>query len=163
VAGFNLASMMDSDRSETLHKLVSARAVERALDPPVFNARLRVQSVYTITVGAIAFVFALMLQLLFRKQDRPHGAHLVFAVHFVSFMYLLTVLAGFGRRTGLSVDVSASVGYALILPYLFFGLKRVYAESTRAILSKAAVLLLLTTFLNYVANVAAIRVTLALV
>ena len=45
----------------TLSSLVSARAAARGLDPPLFNARfdVRVQSVYTITLGAAAVVFAL--------------------------------------------------------------------------------------------------------
>jgi hypothetical protein len=65
VAGFGLASMLDSDRSGTLSRLVSARAAERGLDLPLFEARfdVRVQSVYTITLGAAAILFALMLQL----------------------------------------------------------------------------------------------------
>lgn len=165
VAGFTLASLIEADRSGTLKGLVSARAAERGLEPLEVKARfdVRVQSVYTITFGAIAFVFGLLLQLLYLKQDRPYGAHLVFAMHFVSFMYLLAVLAGVGRRLGLSTDVAAAIGYALILPYLYFALKRVYTESTRATLLKTATLVVLTVLLNFVANFGAIRATLALV
>jgi hypothetical protein len=76
-AGFTLASMLEADQSGTLSRLASARAAERGLAPPLFNARfdVRVQSVYTITLGAVAVVFALLLQGLFRKQRRPYGAH----------------------------------------------------------------------------------------
>ena len=165
VAGFGLASMLDSDRSGTLSRLVSARAAERGLDLPLFEARfdVRVQSVYTITLGAAAILFALMLQLLYRKQDWPYGAHLVFALHFISFMYLLTIAAGASRRLGLSTDAAASAGYVVILPYLILALKRVYLESTGVTLLKAAALLLLTIVLNGLASFAAIRLTLALV
>ena len=77
VAGLKLVSMLDSDASGDLSRLVSARAAERGLDRPLFNARfdVRVQSVFTITLGVAAIVFALMLQLLFLKKDRPYGAH----------------------------------------------------------------------------------------
>jgi hypothetical protein len=81
-------SPIDADRSGTLSPLVSARIAQRGLDAPLFNARfdLRVQSVYTIALGTVAIVFALMLQLLFRRACRPYGAHLIFALHYVSFM-----------------------------------------------------------------------------
>ena len=61
VAGFRLASMLDADPSGALSSLVSARAAERSLNRPLFDARfdVRAQSVYTITLGAAALVFAL--------------------------------------------------------------------------------------------------------
>ena len=73
-AGFTLASMLDADQSGTLRRLASARAADRGLDPPLFNARfdIRVQSVYTITLGAAAVVIALLLQGLFRKHRPSH-------------------------------------------------------------------------------------------
>ena len=164
-AGFNLASLIEADQSGTLSKLVSAREADGGLAPPLFNARfdVRVQSVYTITLGAAAVVFALLLQWLFRKQRRPYGAHLIFALHYVAFMYLVTIAAGVSRTIGLSVDVAAAAGYALIVPYLILALKRVYAEPTGLVLLKAAALLLLTVVLNNLASFAAIRMTLALV
>src|SRR5262245_18933809 len=124
-AGFTLASMRDADQSGTLSRLASARAADRGLAPPLFNARfdVRVQSVYTIALGAAAVVFALLLQWLFRNQRRPYGAHLVFALHYIAFIYLLTIAAGVSRTIGVSVDVAAAAGYAVILPYLILALK----------------------------------------
>ena len=165
VAGFSLAALLEADRSGTVARLVSARAAERALDRPLLATRfdLRVQTVYTVAVGVIAVLFAMMLQVIFRKQHRPFGAHLVFALHFVSFMYLLTVVAGASRTIGLSADVAATAAYALLTPYLIVALKRVYAESIGVILLKALALLAFTTVLNNLASVVAIRLTLALV
>ena len=165
VAGFTLASMLDGDQSGVLRQLVSARAAARHLDPSYFNARfdIRVQSVYTVTLGVASIVFALMLQALFRKPRQPFGAHLVFAMHYVSFMYLVTIAAGLTRRAGVSIDIAALGGYALILPYLILALRRVYAEPGAAIAWKGAVLILLTTALNNLASFAAIRVTMRMV
>jgi len=78
-------------------------------------------------------------------------------------MYLVTVAAGFSRRAGLSVDLAALGGYAIILPYLLLALKRVYAEPVAALAWKGAVAILLTIALNNAASSVAIRVTLALV
>ena len=88
---------------------------------------------------------------------------MVLALHYVAFMYLLTIAAGLSRTIGLSVDVAASAGYAVILAYLILALNRVYSESTGVILLKTVPLLLLTILLNNFASFVAIRITLALV
>jgi hypothetical protein len=164
LAGFNLASLIESDRSGTVGRLAAARVADNDPQRPLFNARFdaRVQSVYTIAVGIEALVLAVMLQLLFRKQHWPYGAHLVFALHFVAFMYLLTIGAGAAHRLGMSTDFAATVGYAFLLPYLVVALKRVYAEPIDVILLKAGALTLLVVSLNGLANFVAIRLTLAL-
>jgi len=153
LAGFNLASMLDADQSGALVNMVSARVAERGLERPLFNARfdVRVQSVFTIALGAAAIVFALILQLLFRRKNRPYGAHLIFALH-ISFIYLVTVAAGASRRIGVSVDESVIAGYLLLAPYLTLALKRVYPESIGMILLKASALFFLTLALNRLAD-----------
>lgn len=165
IAGFTLASMLDADQSGVLRALVSARATARHLDPSYFNARfdVRVQTVYTVTLGAASVVFAVALQLLFGRHRWPYGAHLVFALHYISVIYLVTIAAGLGRRTGLSVDVAVLGGYALILPYLMLGLRRVYGEPPSTLAWKGALLILLTILLNNLASAVAIRATLAIV
>jgi hypothetical protein len=165
MAGFTLSSMLDADRSGVIRRLVVERTAHRPLEPPVFDARFdaHVQSVYTVTIGTVAVLFALALQALFRKQRWPYGAHLIFALHYVSVIYLLTIAAGLSRRIGLSLDAAALRGYAVILPYLIFALKRVYEESAGALALKGLALLVLTAAMNSLANFAAIRITLALV
>ena len=164
LAGFNLASLIDSDRSGTVGRLASARVPDNDPRRPLFNARfdVRVQSVYTIAVGIEAIVLAVMLQLLFRKRSWPYGAHLVFALHYVAFMYLLTIGAGAAHRLGLSTDLAATAGYALLVPYLVIALKRVYAQPIGLLLLKAGALMILVVSLNGLANFVAIRLTLAL-
>ena len=165
MAGFTLESMVDEDPSSDLARRVSARVAERGIDRSLFSARfdVRVQSIYTICLGGGAILIALLLQLLFRKQARPYGAHLIFALHYVSFMYLITAAAGGGRALGLSTDVAVMSAFALIVPYLIVALKRVYLEANGPILLKAGAVLVLTLVVNGLANLAAIRLTLALV
>src|SRR5262245_49541419 len=164
LAGFRLASLIESDRSGTVGRLASARVADDDPGRPLFNARFdaRVQSVYTIALGIEAILLAVMLHLLFRTQHRPYGAHLIFALHSIAFMYLLTIGVGASRRLGVSTDLAATVGYALLVPYLVLALRRVYSESTGAILLKAGALIALIVFLDGVVNFVAIRLTLAL-
>jgi hypothetical protein len=77
-------------------------------------------------------------------------------------MYLLTIGAGATHRLGLSTDLAATAGYALLVPYLVIALKRVYVEPMGLILLKAGALMLLVVSLNGLANFVAIRLTLAL-
>ena len=66
-------AMVEEDPTRDFNWLVSARVAERGLDPSLFSARfdVRVQSIYTICLGAGAIVIAVLLQLLFRKQAWP--------------------------------------------------------------------------------------------
>jgi hypothetical protein len=165
LAGFRLEAMMAENPSGALGNLVSARVAERGIDRSLFNARfdVRVQSVYTISLGAGALVIALMLQFLFRKKAWPYGAHLIFALHYISFMYLITIAAGVGRVLGALPAVAVLAALAVVVWYLVVALRRVYLESNGVILLKAAALLILTLIINNVANLAAIRLTLALI
>ena len=40
----------------------------------------------------------------------------------------VTIGVGIGHRLGVSADLAATVGYALLIPYLVLALKRVYSE-----------------------------------
>jgi hypothetical protein len=165
LGGFTLASLIEDDRSGTLRRLVSARQVERGLAPELFRAQfdLRLQSVYTIGMGAGGIAFALGLEVLFFTKRMPFGAHVIFACHYVSFLYLLTIAAGASRRLGVSTELAAGLALCLIAPYLFLALKRVYHETSRAIVLKAGGMFALTLVVNNVTSRLAILLTLALV
>jgi len=164
LAGFTLDSLIESDRSGTMGRLASARVAADDPRRPLFDAwfNVRVQPVYTIAVGIEAIALAVMLQWLFRTQHRPYGVHLICALHYVAFMYLLTIAAGVAHRLGVSTDLAAAGGYMILVPYLVLALKHVYAESRAAILLKAGALIAGNVALNGIANVAAIRLSLAL-
>ena len=165
VAGFRLAAMVEQDPTGDLDRLVATRVAARGLDPSLFSARfdIRVQSVYTISLGAGALALALLLQGLFRRHRSPYGAHLMFALHYVSFMYLVTAAAGIGRTWGASTSAAVLVAFLVIGGYLIAALKRVYVESIGSLLWKSATVFVLTLIINNLASAFAIRVTLAVV
>ena len=150
LAGFTLTSLMADDRSGDLMRLVAARASERGLDPAVFSARfdLRVQSVYTLALGTGVIAVALMLQLLFRRAF-PFGQHLIFALHYFSFLYLVTAAAGASRRLGLVEEVAAALALGLTTLYLGAAMHRVYPGSLPSTLLRTVVILFLTLAINY--------------
>jgi hypothetical protein len=162
--GFDLASLISQDESGSLARVAASRMAERGLDQALFSARfdIRLQSIYTLALGFSVVFFALTLQGLFHRQQLPYGAHLVFSLHYLSFQYLLTVPTGAARLYAGSEEVVAAVALFLLTFYVYWALKRVYGETTRVTVLKAATLFLLTVAMNYVVSFAAIRTTLAL-
>jgi hypothetical protein len=164
-AGFTLEEMIQHDPSGSLSSLASTQMADRGLDRAHFTERfdLRIQSVYTIAVGAGVIASALLLQLMSWRSHIPLGAHLVFALHFVSFEYLVTVAIGITRRLGVSNEAASAIGLCLLAVYLVLALKRVYSDTATAVLLKAVALFALMLAINYAASAAAIRLTLRMV
>jgi len=107
---------------------------------------------------------ACMLALLFRPRRMPFGAHVVFELHYVSFLYLLTILLGVVlalSSTSPSLGVAATL--AVIAPYLFIALKRVYGGSTGRILWKCVVMIAFAFLFDNLVNLLAFMATLKLV
>ena len=162
LAGFTLPSLIADDQSGELRRLVAGQISARGLDPAVFSQRfdLRLPSVYTLALGSGVIAVAVLLQL-FRRRV-PFGAHLVFALHYFAFMYLMTAAAGASRRLGMADEAAAGIAIALIVPYAIVALRRAYPQSLAWILLKSAAVIALTLTVNRVADAAAIRLTLAM-
>lgn len=163
IAGFRLTSMIDADRTGDLARLVAMRVDERGLDAPTFNRRfdIRIQSVYTLALGAGVITMATTLQLLSRNA-LPFGAPLAFALHFFGFLFLVTAAAGATRRLGLSDETAAAIAFCFIGAYLLAAIRRVYAGPIRFVLLRWAIVFVTILGFNHLADVAAIRLTLAL-
>jgi hypothetical protein len=165
-AGFTLDDLTRQDTTGLLERLAAARMKARGIDRRLFAERfdLRLQTVYTVGLSVSVIGTALLLSLLFRRRKQPFGAHLVFALHYVAFLYLAAMVIGIlGRRVAMSPVVNIALAYAIIGPYLVLALRRVYAEPLSRILLKAGLLALLTFVLDSVVNAAAILVTMVIV
>ena len=164
-AGFNLSSLIQDDKSGELAKLVSNDVIKRDVDQSLLNERfdLRLRSIYPMTLGVGIIVMASLLHLIFRKKNHPFGAHLIFALYYFSFLYLVTIAAGASRRLGLTSEMAGILAICLLVPYLFLALKLVYSESIPSILLKTVLLQLLIFAINFITSSVAIRLTLALI
>ncbi len=164
VAGFTLEEMLAADPSGAVAQWVEAERSAKGLDLGVFAERfdLRFQTVYTLLLFASVLGAAAMLALLFKRQRRPFGAHVVFELHYVAFLYLLSILLGIVLRWVPPVPaLSLLATVAVIAPYLFIALRRVYRESSgRTLLKTVAMLvfaLLFDNFVNFIALVATLK------
>ncbi len=71
-------------------------------------------------------VFALLLKLLYRRSERLYLSHLIFALHFHAFVFLVLI-----ARLLIYIITESQLSAVLLvfIPlYLFQGLKRVYSE-----------------------------------
>jgi hypothetical protein len=166
LAGLTFESLTERDRSGLLQKLASSRMQAKSMDRALFAERfdLRLQTVYTFGLSVSVLAAAVLLALLFRRQRRPLGAHVVFALHYVAFLYLAAILVG-GIALWLRLEAAASIAlaYVVIGPYLILSLRRVYEESIGRILAKAAVLAIATFLIDSIVNAAAVLLTLLIV
>jgi len=69
-------------------------------------------------------LFALVLKLLYIRRNRLYVEHLVFALYYHAFVFLL-----FSATTLLSVGFISTLGALLVVIYLFLALLRVYRQS----------------------------------
>jgi hypothetical protein len=166
LAGFTLDDLTRQDTTGLLERVTTARMKAKGIDRPLFAERfdLRLQTVCTLGLSVSVAGAALLLRLLFRRHRQPFGAHVVFALHYVAFLYLAAIVLGIaGRSLAIPPMVNVALVYAIVGPYLVLALRRVYGERLSRTLLKAGVIALLTLVLDSIVNVAAVLLTIVLV
>jgi hypothetical protein len=159
--GFTLENIVAIDRTGLIAASVADARLASGLSPQHFADRfdLRFQTVYTITLSLSVAALAVFAALLFRAKQRPAGVHVVFALHYVSFLYLLGIVIGFATRT-LPEGLSLPVLYTMLAPYMFFALRRVYQEPALRTTVKTILLLGATLVVDALVNLLAFMLTL---
>ncbi len=86
-------------------------------------------------------VFALLLKLLYRRSEQFYLSHLIFAIHFHAFVFLVFIVA---LLIYITSELKLSSIFLVFIPiYLFQCLKRVYSEGFWVRLIKSFVLVLI--------------------
>lgn len=165
-AGFSLDQILSQPSSRDLATVVNRELAGRNIDRALFFERfdLRFQTVYTIILFASAMASAGMLALLFRRQRRPFGAHVVYGLHYVSFLYLITIVLGWVLRL---LPPWPAGGLVLTLVFLstyqFFALRRVYGEPVRQLWWKVAVMIVFALVFDSIISFLALFITMKLI
>lgn len=166
IAGFTLDTIVRQDRNNILAPLVDGRLKATGLDRALFTERfdLRLQTVYTVSLSVSVAAVAALLSVFFRRQRRPFGAHIVFALHYVAVLYLAAIVVGvITHSASMPSVVSLAIAYAVLGPYLVIALRRVYAEPLGRTLLKSLLFFLVTFVVDAVVNFSAFMLTLWLV
>ena len=166
LSGLTFDALTREETTGLLERLASARMKARGMDRTLFAERFdfRLQTVYTFGLSISLVAVALLLSMLFRRRRRPFGAHVVFALHYVGFLYFAGLLVGVARRIfAMPPLLNVAFAYVIIGPYLVLALRRVYAEPLPRTLLKAVVLAALTLAIDSAVNLAALLLTMMLV
>lgn len=165
-AGYTLATLLENDSTGNLQRLLGSMIPTEPAARALFFERfdLRFQTVYTASLIVSVIGGASMLALLFRRQRRPFGAHVVFELHYVSFLYVNTIVTGWVVARLPPHPLAGPLLVLVVLgPYLYFALKRVYAEPARRLAWKAAVMILFAVVLDSLVSILAVLVAIRLV
>ena len=165
-AGFTLGDIVAGDPAGDLASIVNSDMAARQMDRERYYERfdLRFQTAYTLSLAVSMLTGAGMLALLFRRQRRPFGAHVVFELHYISFLYVVTIVMGSLLTLLPPHPLGGMIAVLVVLgPYLYLALRRVYGEPHRRIAWKAAVMILFALVIDSLVSFLAVLVTMRLV
>ena len=107
---------------------------------------------------------AAMLALLFRRQRRPFGTHVVFELHYMSFLYLIFIALGLALRPFPPNPLLSILSVLAVLgPYMFMALRRVYGDGAGRTLWKTVVMILFALVFDNLMNFVALMLMLKLI
>jgi Protein of unknown function (DUF3667) len=166
VMDFTFERQMALDRDGQFRRVVDARMAESHMTPELFAERFnaKLQTIYTLTPIFSVLSATLILRMLFGRRFPRLGPHTVFALYHVAFMFLvLLVVHGVNEAFhGPGSNVLLAIQSAIVVPYMFVALRRVYGEPPGRTFAKALALLVVTLVIDAPINKSAELLTVAL-
>jgi hypothetical protein len=150
---FRIAHIAEQDRSGVLAGAIADAAERMHVAPALLAERIdhRFNAVYTLLLGLSVGWYALLACALHWRRRRPFAVHAVFGLHYVAWIFAVTLVYFLAARL-LSIDTVISVAhpdlrnlglFALVLAWSFgyvaIAFRRVYADSRTAAALKALV------------------------
>jgi hypothetical protein len=148
VTDFNFERQMALDRDGKVRALVEARITETQVTRELFAERYgrTLQTVYTLMPILSVLGMMVVLRMLFGARFPWLGPHVVFALYYGAFFYVVALLMhGLNERfNGPNLFILLAVQYCILVPYMFLALARVYGEARGPTLRKTIAVLVLT-------------------
>lgn len=164
--GLTFEGFVEQGNSGQLTRMVEARIAVRGLDRAHFADRfdLRLQTIYTLSLSVSVVATAVILAALYWRRRLPFGAHVIFSLHYVAFLYLAAIVAYVLRRLVSPTPLMDLVlVHAIIGLYLAPALRRVYGGSWLMTIVKLLAIFVITFLVDSVVNALALLATLYLV
>jgi hypothetical protein len=166
VFGLSLEHLLQDDPSGTWRALVDQRLVETGRTFAVFAAHFatRLRLMYTLSLGLSVLVCAVLLRVLYARTAPNFAAHAVFALHYVGFFYFAVLIVNALNQLLNQPDpwVLLLVQNAILAPYVYLAMRRVYAENAVRTALKCAAMLLTALLLDGPIELATMRLAIAL-
>jgi hypothetical protein len=167
VTDFTFQRQMDLDREGTFRTLVETRIAESGVSRDLFAERFgrNLQTVYTLMPILSVLVMTLLLRAFFGRAFHWLGPHMVFALYYVAALYAMALL-----MHGLNERLQAphfylllALQYAILVPYMYIALKRVYGQGSGHTVGTTIAILALAFFIDIPINIAGVWLSVKLI
>jgi hypothetical protein len=145
---------------------VEQRIAQTHMSRELFAERFaaRAQTIYTLAPFLSVLTVTFLLRLLYRRRFPWLGPHIVFALYYVAFMYVVALFVHgindvFEPSNG---NALGALQYAVVIPYMFVALKRVYGEPPGRTFWKTLTLLILAFIIDMPVAIVATRLSITL-
>jgi hypothetical protein len=165
MAGFTFDGQIARDTDGRFRATTDARMNATGMPRELFAERYNgnAKTVYTLSPIISLLVLTLLLRAFYRRRFDRLGPHAVVAVHYMAFFYLAALATGSLAEALHSGNwLLLAITQAILAWYLFGALRRVYRETARVTLGKAAALLLLAFATDSPINIGAKALVIAL-
>lgn len=141
---YSVGSFMKFDSGGALTRLVKKGAAKRHLTTEEFQERVDERWHKNLSLLQLVHIVGLALVLKMLHHRRYLVEHLVFAAHFLSFSYLVTMVIVFpiyavvGFKPGPQQKALTALTIVIMLIYLFLAQRRFYGDSKGAAIVKTA-------------------------
>jgi hypothetical protein len=166
VTDFTFERQMALDRDGDFRAQVEQRIAETHMSRELFAERFidRAQTVYTLAPILSVLTITLLLRLFYRRRFPWLGPHIVFALYYIAFMYVVALFVHgvndvFEPTSGYTL---LAIQYAILVPYMFAALRRVYGEPAGRTFRKTLALLVLAFAIDMPVAIAATRLSITL-
>jgi len=166
VTDFTFERQMAVDRQGSFRALVEARIVETGVSRELFAERFarNLQTVYTLMPILSVVALTLLLRGFYGTVFRWLGPHMVVALYHVAFLYAIALLVhGLNEHLNApNLGMLLALQYAILLPYMFLTLRRVYAEPPRRTAAKTVAILFFAFLIDSPISIAAVMLSVRL-
>ena len=166
VTDFTFERQMALDRDGDFRAQVEQRIAETHVSRELFAQRFgdRAQTIYTLAPILSVLTITFLLRLLYRRRFPWLGPHVVFALYYTAFMYVVALFVHGVNEVfePASANTLLAIQYAIVVPYMFVALKRVYGEPAGRTFGKTLALLVLAFVIDMPVAIAATRLSITL-
>ena len=166
VTDFTFERQMQVDRQGSFRTLVEGHLAATGVSREVFAERFErnLQTVYTLTPILSVLALTLLLRLFYASAFRWLGPHLVVALYYVAFLYVVALLvhALSDALDGTRLGYLLAVQFAILMPWMYLTLARVYAQPAPRTFFKTIGILLLAFIIDMPISMAAVRLSVTL-
>ena len=157
-----MAIAWNSDFRDRVERKIAATHISRELFAERFAAKL--QTVYTVMPILSVCSMTLILRLLYRHRFPRLGPHAVFALYHTSFVYFVAlVIHGVNHTFKVPTPyILLAIQSAILTPYMFLALRRVYEEPRGRTLRKTFAILVLAFVIDIPIAITATQLSIAL-